>query len=838
MRASNSLFLAGTVLITLVAMISLGCGGGASSSITQPPPAIEVSVSAAAATVQPQTSAKFTATVLDDSSGKGVAWSMTCNGATCGSVSPTTTASGIATTYTAPGPPAATLMVTLTATSIADKTKSATAAITVPGPISVSVSPQSAQVMSGGTQQVVATVSNDASNSGVDWNVMAAYQSCEVFHGCTGVSYRPCGTVCGTVSPAATASGVATTYSAPAHFTPPRAVCFFPFTCPFVGLFVRATSVANSGALAQSGLTILPISVSVAPASASVKATTTQQFTATVTNDGSSKGVSWTLTQNGADCSPACGTLSSASTASGTALTYTAPASVPPLAVLTIAATSVEDGTAVASATITDTNASGAACGAGSGHESVLNGQYAFLVQGFFEGSGPDAFVGLGGTRGVVAIAGSFTADGTGKITGGEEDINSPSTGQTNFALDASQSYYFVGADHRGCVALAVSGGGTTYFRLALGALNSSNTATAGHILEFDDTTGAGMRAAGTIRLQDATSFTASHLNGSYAIGMSGADSGNSRLAIAGTFALDGNSGISTATFDIDDAGSTANLAASPGGSFTCCSANGRGTLTLPASTSVFTPNLAFYMVNASDLFLVNSVVPPCGPGCNSQYGGEAIGIASGTVFSNASLNGLSVLRGTGQATNGPMANVALASANGNSAITLANHINNAGTFATSSSALTYAVDSAGRVTISGGSTPPVLYLYGLNEGFLVGTDGDATFGILEPQAAGPFSDTSFSGAYTFGTEDLLTDTVAGESGVVTADGHGGAPGSGDQSSPAGLAQNQNLNFVYSFPANGVGNVGSGTTAILISDHKLVFISNTSANPTITVVEK
>jgi hypothetical protein len=38
--------------------------------------------------------------------------------------------------------------------------------------------------------------------------------------------------------------------------------------------------------------------------------------------------------------------------------------------------------------------------------------------------------------------------------------------------------------------------------------------------------------------------------------------------------------------------------------------------------------------------------------------------------------------------------------------------------------------------------------------------------------------------------------------------------------------------------ANGTGTFGSGTTAIVISGSKLVFINNTSAAPTITVVEK
>jgi hypothetical protein len=508
--------------------------------------------------------------------------------------------------------------------------------------------------------------------------------------------------------------------------------------------------------------------------------------------------------------------------------------------VLTIAATSVEDGTVAASATITTTNASGAACGAGSGSESMLKGQYAFLVQGFFEGSGPDAFIGMGGTRGVVAITGSVTADGTGKITGGEEDLNTPSTEQTYTTIDPTRSSYWVGTNHRGCLALAVSGGGTAYFHFALGALNSSSIATAGHIVEFDDTTGSGQRAAGTIRLQDATSFTASHLQGNYAIGVVGADAGNGRLAVAGTLALDGSSAISSATFDIDDAGTvTSGLSASPGGSFKCCSANGRGTLTLQISGGlVFTPDLAFYMINGSDVLLVNSAVPSGFPGGNSQYGGEAVGISSGTTFSQLSLNGASVLHEVAQSANGPVMDVAFATANGNGAMTVTDNVNNAGTFTTSSTALTYVVDSSGRVTISGGSTPPVLYLYGPNRGFLVGTDADATFGILEPQASGRFSDASFSGAYSLGTEDPLTNTVTTESGVLSADGNGSAAGTSDQSGPTGLMQNQNLNFTYSFSADGVGNIGSDTTAILISGNKLVFISNTSTNPTITVVKK
>src|SRR5207245_3248072 len=97
-----------------------------------------------------------------------------------------------------------------------------------------------------------------------------------------------------------------------------------------------------------------PISVSVAPPTASVAANATQPFTATVQNDSQNKGVSWAL--SGTGCSgAACGTLSATSSASGVAITYTAPGSVPNPATVTLTATSVTDGTKSAAATITIT---------------------------------------------------------------------------------------------------------------------------------------------------------------------------------------------------------------------------------------------------------------------------------------------------------------------------------------------------------------------------------------------------------------------------------------------------------------------------------------------------
>ena len=104
------------------------CGGGGSS--TTPLSAISVSLSETAATVLAGTTANFTATVSNDPANMGVQWSVSCVAAPCGSVSPASTPSGIATTYTAPAAlPSRGATITLTATSITDSTKSLSATL-------------------------------------------------------------------------------------------------------------------------------------------------------------------------------------------------------------------------------------------------------------------------------------------------------------------------------------------------------------------------------------------------------------------------------------------------------------------------------------------------------------------------------------------------------------------------------------------------------------------------------------------------------------------------------------------------------------------------------------
>jgi hypothetical protein len=302
-----------SAIVTILAIAQADPSKMASAEITiTAAPAIAVAVSPGSASVQANGGTQaFTATVTNDTQNKGVNWALSgagCSGATCGTLSATTSASGVAITYAAPSSVPTPATVTLTATSVADGTKSAAATITVTAPptIGVAVLPTSASVQaSGGMQGFTATVTNDSQNKGVSWGLSGT--------GCSGAT-------CGTLSAGTSASGVAITYTAPSSVPSPATVT------------ITATSVTDGTKSAAATITVTAppaIVVVVSPTSASVQANGgTQGFTATVTNDAQNKGVSWVL--SGTGCAGAtCGTLSTSTSASGVGITYTAPASVP-----------------------------------------------------------------------------------------------------------------------------------------------------------------------------------------------------------------------------------------------------------------------------------------------------------------------------------------------------------------------------------------------------------------------------------------------------------------------------------------------------------------------------
>jgi hypothetical protein len=118
-----------TLAVCMMAAL-VACSSGSSSSTggggggTTP---ISVALTGAPSSLGPNGTASITATVSNDSAAKGVTWSCT-PASSCGAFNPTATASGTATTYTAPG---AAGSVVVTATSVSDTTKTASATISI-----------------------------------------------------------------------------------------------------------------------------------------------------------------------------------------------------------------------------------------------------------------------------------------------------------------------------------------------------------------------------------------------------------------------------------------------------------------------------------------------------------------------------------------------------------------------------------------------------------------------------------------------------------------------------------------------------------------------------------
>ena len=195
-----------------------------------------------------------------------------------------------------------------------------------PESVVVSVTPSSTSVPVSQTAQFNASVQNDPQNKGVTWTLTQSSISCNP--------------ACGMVSTA----GTSATYHAPANVPQGSTIV------------LTATSLADNTKSGSAQITVTAqapsaISVSLVPISASVPLSQSQPFTAAVQNDSQNEGVTWTLTQSGAACAPACGSIIGST--SQTAI-YSSPGGIiPNPPTVTITATSLADGTRSASATIT-----------------------------------------------------------------------------------------------------------------------------------------------------------------------------------------------------------------------------------------------------------------------------------------------------------------------------------------------------------------------------------------------------------------------------------------------------------------------------------------------------
>ena len=221
----------------------------ATAPVTLNPVVVTLSSSGSTSLIGGQ-SATFTAKV-SGTSNTAVTWSL--------SPQIGTIASGV---YQAPAIIASQQTVQVIATSVADSTKTATATVSLI-PVAVTVGPASASLGAGASASFTAAVTG-TSNTAVTWSISPAVGS--------------------------VAGGV---YTAPNTVSSPQTVT------------IIATSMADSTKTASAAVSLIPVGVTVGPASASLGIGASATFTAAVTGT-SNTAVTWSL-------SPALGTIVSRS---------------------------------------------------------------------------------------------------------------------------------------------------------------------------------------------------------------------------------------------------------------------------------------------------------------------------------------------------------------------------------------------------------------------------------------------------------------------------------------------------------------------------------------------
>jgi hypothetical protein len=418
-----------------------------------------------------------------------------------------------------------------------------------PPALAVAFSPAApTTVAMGMSAPVTATVSNDSAAKGVNWSCTPANS-------------------CGSFNPTSTASGMATTYTAPA--TVPAGA----------NVVVIATAVSDAMKNVNANVYISGVTVHFTTAPPSVVAQgATANPVATVANDGALAGVNWSCTPVGT-----CGSFNPPMTQSGASTTYTPPSKGTNVV---ITATSVTDPKA---------SAGGPVIVPGTASLATLKGQYAFLIH---------AAVGNQTTRGFTTFMGSVTLDGLGNVTAGIEDLVSPiyyDQGDpicpTNTAGPCSApapvpnaSYYTVDPNGHGTLRIKTLNGET---------LDFSFIATSPSHAEIVET--AGDPGSGTLDLQTTKTgqtggFDVSQISGNYAFTLDGVNASASpthKLSVGGVFQADGTGNVTNATLDVNDNGVFTTTAGVGGKISIVPDSNGRGQLQFNGGKS-----LRFYVVS------------------------------------------------------------------------------------------------------------------------------------------------------------------------------------------------------------------------------------------------
>jgi hypothetical protein len=351
---------AGTVIVSLMATSNYTSNVSVTETLNVPAAPVITIATPSSTTVNDNTSLLLNATVANDINNAGISWTLTCtingnpaSGSACGALSgASNSATGAPTassvTYNAPAAPPASIAVTITATSNANNLVIATQSLTVPAaPVITFVSPATKTNVAASTSQpVTASVTNDAAGKGVTFTL-----TCDIGNGAV-TSGLACGTIIAPTNTAVTSTTTTSTFS----YKAPTTALANPINVTVLATSNLLATSTNTLALVVPGTNAVTLSVT--PPSATVADGATQSLTATVGNDSTNAGVTWSLsclvgTSTTLTTGSTCGTINpTSSTTLPYSTLYTAPL-YPQFALsVTVVATSKAATTVASSATL------------------------------------------------------------------------------------------------------------------------------------------------------------------------------------------------------------------------------------------------------------------------------------------------------------------------------------------------------------------------------------------------------------------------------------------------------------------------------------------------------
>jgi len=371
-------------------------------------------------------------------------------------------------------------------------------------------------------------------------------------------------------------------------------------------------------------------------------------------------------------------------------------------------------------------------------------------------------------------------------------------------------------------------------------------------IIEFDDSTGAGSRGSGELKLQTAAPALPTG-PASFVFLVSSSNLSQYQQALACSFQIDGTANASGALNIVSLKADTNEI--TPGGTRSTTSfvsgvshpttygslamdSHGRGVLTFQLGMGTF--HFSFYQVSATEWF-VNSAdqqsanAPLASGSVYQQTGSGSFSAASLPATSVVAVSGLAPATGGGSVPD-VSAGIATNTANGALAGTinfLYDEYNGTLTPANASS-LAYSVDPVtGRVANPSDVATfahPVIYIIDAARAFILFPGNSANSGILEGQTASAFADSSFSGSYLGGSLALANTSVLNEAGLATADGAGNFTSLANQSAPTGLANYVNVAGTYAVDPTGrvVATAPDGETRFfyVVSPAKVYYLTS------------